>query len=303
MQGDTNDTKTTTQRDGDNKPENDGMPDILIDPPLNTNGGEPHKEGFHKLEKFISRLCIGKGVIQEPWPKDVKLYQQIEDKQIILPDKANCLAVKTFLKMCNLEFDVEQRPNAEHMSPSRKVPFLKAGPFVVSELEGIVAFVNNKGITLTEKLDADMKSDMKAYMSLVSNVIETAELYICWMDNEIYNEVTSVRNGSIYPWPLNHIQNRAKRGQVIQKLKVLRWHTKTMQEIIQDVENCCQALSDRLEGEEYFFGTTPTELDALIFGHLFTILTTQLPKDDLANTIKKYPLLLKLVENIEKLYL
>lgn len=80
--------------------------------------------------------------------------------------------------MCGLEFNVEPRANAEAMSPSGKVPFIKAGAFVVSELEAIVQFVNNKGITLTEKLDPEMKSDMRAYMSLVHNVLEVAEVNI-----------------------------------------------------------------------------------------------------------------------------
>ncbi len=36
------------------------------------------------------------------------------------------------------------RSNAESMSPSGKVPFIKAGAFVVSEMDPIVAFVNTK---------------------------------------------------------------------------------------------------------------------------------------------------------------
>ena len=32
-----------------------------------------------------------------------------------------------------------------------------------------------------------------------------------------------------------------------------------------------------LENQRYFFNNKPTELDALVFGHLFSILTTALP--------------------------
>ncbi len=39
---------------------------------------------------------------------------------------------------------VTTRSNAESMSPSGKVPFIKAGAFVVSEMDPIVAFVNTK---------------------------------------------------------------------------------------------------------------------------------------------------------------
>ncbi|MPC17173.1 Metaxin-2 [Portunus trituberculatus] len=56
-----------------------------------------------------------------------------------------------------------------------RVPFIKAGAFVVAELDPIVAFVANKGVTLTERLDTTQKADMRAYMSLVSNVLANAE--------------------------------------------------------------------------------------------------------------------------------
>lgn len=106
----------------------------------------------------------------------MKLFQPYEVEQILLPDNANCLAVQAFLKMCDLEFQVEPRANAEAMSPTGKVPFIKAGRFVTAELEGIVQFVNGKGISLTDKLDNEQKSDLRAYMTLVRNVIEIAEV-------------------------------------------------------------------------------------------------------------------------------
>ena len=49
-------------------------------------------------------------------------------------------------------------------------------------MEPIVAFVNTKGISLTAQLDVGQKADMRAYMSLVNNVLGNAELYISWID-------------------------------------------------------------------------------------------------------------------------
>ena len=62
---------------------------------------------------------------QEPWPSNVELYQPYEVEQILLPDNSNCLAVQAYLHMCKLDFTIEMRSNAESMSPSGKVPFIR----------------------------------------------------------------------------------------------------------------------------------------------------------------------------------
>lgn len=85
--------------------------------------------------------CTGEG----EWPKNTILFQPYETEQILLPDNSKCLSVKTFLKMAGLEFIVEARENAEYMSPHRgKVPFIKAGQFLVADFEPIVNFAQTK---------------------------------------------------------------------------------------------------------------------------------------------------------------
>lgn len=57
-----------------------------------------------------------------------------------------------------------------------QLPFIKCGAFVISEMEPIVGFVNTKGIQLSEHLNAAERADMRAYMSLVNNVLLSAEV-------------------------------------------------------------------------------------------------------------------------------
>ena len=76
------------------------------------------------------------------------------------------------------EYTIEMRANAEHMSPSGRLPFIRANKFIIAEVDPIVSFVNTKGITLTSHLDASQKADMRAYMSLVSNVLGNAEVRV-----------------------------------------------------------------------------------------------------------------------------
>ncbi|OAD53116.1 Metaxin-2 [Eufriesea mexicana] len=244
---------------------------------------------------------------QELWPQQITLYQPHEVEQILLPDNANCLAVQAFLKMCDLDFQVEPRRNAEYMSPSGRVPFIKCGAFLIPEFDNIVTFIGNKGKSLSDHLSPECKTDMRVYMSLVNTVLVNAELYICWVDESTLNEVTKVRHGSVYPWPLNHFLNWQKRNEVIKRLSIFGWYNKTIEEVCIDVKNCCTALSDRLEGNDYFSGETPTELDALMYGHINALssINPSLPPtvQEIVTTILEFPKLLKHASRIEQNYL
>jgi metaxin len=51
-----------------------------------------------------------------------------------------------------------------------------------------------------------------------------------------------------------------------------------------------------------FMSSKPNELDALVFGHIFTIITTPLPNNGLAIIVQSYPKLVKLCKRIETRY-
>ena len=55
--------------------------------------------------------------------------------------------LQAYLHMARLDFSLEMRSNAEHMSPSGKVPFIKAGKYVIAEMDPIVSFINSKVCT------------------------------------------------------------------------------------------------------------------------------------------------------------
>ncbi|CAE1276714.1 MTX [Acanthosepion pharaonis] len=237
-----------------------------------------------------------------PWPDDVALYQPYEVEQILLPDSANCLSVKTFLHMCGLNFNLELRVNAEEMSPSGKVPFIKVGAFLISELDPIIAFVNTKGFHISKHLSDTQQSEMRAYMALVENVLVNAELYLSWCHEDVYYEITKPRYSSCYPWPINLILPLKKFAEIKSRLSSIGWYNKSFEDVCEEINTCCQALSERLGNQAYFFGDKPTELDALVFGHLFTLITTDLPVTKFAEVIQKYENLVDFCDKIEDTY-
>ncbi|XP_062302998.1 metaxin-2 isoform X1 [Osmerus eperlanus] len=248
-------------------------------------------------EAFVSQIAAA-----EPWPENATLYQPLREDQILLSDCASSLAVQAYLRMCGLPVQVICRPNAEYMSPSGKVPFVQVGNQVVSELGPIVQFTKAKGHTLSDGLDDVQRAEMKAYMELVNNMLFTAELYIQWCDETTAAEISRPRYSSPFSWPLNHILAYQKQWEVRRKMNAIGWVGKSLEQVYEDVSQCCQALSQRLGTQPYFFNKQPTELDALVFGHLFTILTTRLTSDQLGEKVKAYSNLLGFVRRVEQAY-
>ncbi|XP_075750159.1 metaxin-2 isoform X10 [Rhipicephalus microplus] len=196
----------------------------------------------------------------QPWPDDAKLLQSFEKSQVLLPESTSSLGVQTFLRMAGLDHEVEMRPNVESISPSGNVPVLKCGPFVIAEMDSIVAFVNTKGIQLTQNMSVQQKADIRAYMSLINTVLVNAELYICWANDATYDKV------------------------------------------FEEVQSCCAALSERLGQSDYFFGDKPSELDALTFGHLYCLMTTELLDGRLGQIVSVFKNLVDLCHRVESQY-
>uniref|UniRef100_A0A3Q3EAY6 Metaxin 2 n=1 Tax=Labrus bergylta TaxID=56723 RepID=A0A3Q3EAY6_9LABR len=235
-------------------------------------------------EAFVSQMAAA-----EPWPETATLYQPLKEDQILLSDCASTLAVQAYLRMCGLPVHVVCKANAEYMSPSGKIPFIHVGNQVVSELGPIVQFTKAKGHSLSDGLDDVQRAEMKAYMELVNNMLLTAE-------------ISRPRYSSPYSWPLCKFLSYQKQWEVRRKMNAIGWGGKTLEQVYEDVSQCCQALSQRLGTQPYFFNKQPTELDALVFGHLFTILTTRLTSTELAERIKSYSNLLSFCRRIEQSY-
>lgn len=82
------------------------------------------------------------------------------------------------MKISNLPFEVQMRWNAEWMSPSGRVPFLKCGKFIIPELEAIAQHCEKKGVKpLGQQIFSDDElADMHAYISMINNVLYNAEV-------------------------------------------------------------------------------------------------------------------------------
>ena len=238
----------------------------------------------------------------QKWPDDVTLYQQYQVEQITLPDSAQCLAVEAFLRMSGLSFRVEQRTNAADMSPTGKVPFIQVGSQLIAEFEPIVTFAASKGFCLSRDFPEQSVAEMWAYMSMLDNILSNAEYYVAWMVPDVVAEVTKPRYGCAHPWPLNWFLPWLRQREVRSLMSIKDWACKSLEEVIEEVRVCLRALSEKLDRGKFFLGTEPTELDAVVFGHLYTLQTSKLPGSPFNSVTTEFDNLVKFCKRIETTY-
>ncbi|XP_064556263.1 metaxin-2 [Drosophila montana] len=256
-----------------------------------------------------------------PWPQDVHLYQPPEETQLLLPERASCLAVKTYLRMCRLPFGERQCDNAEFMSPGgrlTKLPLLRLGRHLFTEFEPIVGHVEVTQLShaLSAWLPAEEREDMRSMVTHAENTFTLAELHQCYLQPEIYASHTLPRNGAAHPWPLSSMRRHEKRDEALRLLRVYQWHQLDAAAVRAQLQQCCQLLSDKLEQAEtetetkidsqliasYLYGPQLCELDALVFGHVAAILASQLVSSMLAETVRSYPRLIAHSRRIDEAY-
>jgi len=237
---------------------------------------------------------------KEPWAPDTSMIVPLQPTQILVPENAVILGAQAFLKIARLPYTIRECYNAADISPNGKLPVVKSGAFVVSELDGIVQLAQAKGVNVTDYLNAAERADLRAYMSLVNNVLGNAFLYFTWLDDNVYNNYTKERVGSPYNFPLKYLLPWTMKRKMKAQLNALKWGYRTPEEVYSEVDTCLLALTERLGDADYFFGKAPTELDALVFGYLFTMLTHPLHShSQLCNLVKQHPTLTKFVVKFE----
>ncbi|VDM51872.1 unnamed protein product [Angiostrongylus costaricensis] len=257
---------------------------------LETHELEPHLARYKKALAHLKKALIANKTIDS------------SDDQALSYEYAECLAAQAFLRIAHLSYFVKQRPNAEFISPTGKIPLLRIRRTLIPEFNGIVDFVAKKGIKLCSHLNDAQIAEMRAHMSIMDVLLRKVEMYVMWKHDDTYSKLTRYRYGSVYKWPLNRILPALKRREILLKLQDNGWADKSTEEVLEQYDRALRALSSQLGSKPYLFGNQPTEADALLFGHLFTIITMTLPCMDLKNAILSYTNLQDFVTRVENEY-
>lgn len=161
-------------------------------------------------------------------------------------------------------------------------------------LSQIITFFSDEGFDVDSHLTAEQEADKLAFISLLEQHLKPAILYALWCDHENYNQVTRPAYAKLCGFPRNiwyPASMRHKAEQMILQGATLR-ENQQMSDYRRSIYAKARACMNVIDGQlgkakkakgAYFFGASPSTIDAVIHGYLSVLSAYPLKSAELKN--------------------
>jgi len=259
---------------------------------------------------------------------EATLYS-LPQNELLYADQAETLAAECFLKMSSFfKIRREERSNVQNMSQCNSSTFAiinipgesDKGEVLQNYLQ-IVKFVKSMqknrssantlaaGDAVVEERiynipDESDEQRLKLCQILeLCNRLKQLELYINWCHEPTYLKATQARFQRQKPWPLRQLLTHQRKNFVTNHLKSIGIYPSDIGKIEKEMQSILAILDDCLKHTDFFFNDSlPTELDALVFGHVFTLLATKGVDDRIQQLVHQFQNLVNFSMNINDIY-
>ncbi|KAI9229535.1 MAG: hypothetical protein DHS80DRAFT_22298 [Piptocephalis tieghemiana] len=232
-----------------------------------------------------------------------------------------CLAIATYLALGDKPWAMDTTTSNPHLSSSGLLPVLRVNDTVISGPRPILGYLDDQPDALDRlHLSPSDQASSKAYRSLVSEVLLDATRYLWYKEDENYSKVIRPLQASSLPfwarwWTPIHLASQARD-------KILKYEpspsdpsTKDkkysvgdgpissqmihLPRVYEEAKAVYTALARLLGEKDYFFGSQPSSLDAIVYAHL-SIHLVPLPTSELAHILNKdFPSLIRLTQRVK----
>lgn len=194
-------------------------------------------------------------------------------------------------------------------SPSGSLPALRTNQNeTLSRPSDIIIHLRKQKYNADYDLSAKEGADSLAFISLMEEKLLPALIYWSWVDGKNFVDVTRRWFSEHLPFPLSLVLPGRMQRQQSERLRLLRGeeHIEAEEnlekELFRDAAECMNLLSQRLGQSQFFFGDSPSSLDAFVFGHLAPVLKIKLPNSKLQQHLQGLENLNVFICNILQLY-
>ncbi|KAM4601175.1 metaxin-1a [Polymixia lowei] len=220
----------------------------------------------------------------------------------------DCLVVLAYAKFAGAPLKLHKISNPWR-SPAGSLPALRTNQKdSLSRPSDIIIHLRKQKYNADYDLSAKEGADTLAFISLIEEKLMPALIYAFWIEPKNYVELTRRWYAEHIPFPLNFfLPGRMQRKQ-LDKLRLVKGNEgleageELEKELYRDAVECMNLLSQRLGSNKFFFGDSPSSLDAYVFGHLAPVLKAKLPSGKLQQHLKSLDNLTHFCSNILLLY-
>ncbi|XP_015435763.1 PREDICTED: metaxin-1 isoform X2 [Dufourea novaeangliae] len=216
-----------------------------------------------------------------------------------------CLQVLVYAKFNGINVKVNY--TNPYNAPYGRLPVLQTDMSKLDTAEKIIAYFKEKQCSNSEdRLAPEECATALAYANLLRDKLYPALQFIWWIDKKNVDELIRPWYCRTLPFPIKFYYP----GKFERQSRTLFECLYPIEDNITDIENkvysdarkCLTLLSTRLEDSNYFFGDSPTILDATLYSYLALLLKIPLPNPTLQNHLKACTNLVKYVSRISQMY-
>ncbi|KAI8895392.1 hypothetical protein BC833DRAFT_601453 [Globomyces pollinis-pini] len=181
-----------------------------------------------------------------------------------------CLSIEAYLNLTQVKWVVNEC-SSPYISPSGELPVLKIQFEPITGTASIIKVLKLRGHDLDQDLSPLQLAESQAFISLIEDKLYDALLYTWWIEQDNYVNSIQPTMGTHLSFFNKYMIPGQIRDRVRSRLGVVRYvkfGDDYVPEIYATAHECYKALADKLGEKSFFFGDTPTTLDAIAYGHL-----------------------------------
>nr|XP_011415523.3 metaxin-1 [Crassostrea gigas] len=184
----------------------------------------------------------------------------------------NCLAIEAYCRFSGIPLKVTQGNNPLK-SPSGSLPVFRDGNTTKCDIIKIFDYLKEQNCGNDVSMSRKIQADNKAYICLLEEKLKPAFLHSWWLDANAYTETTRPLFAKASGFPLSlYVTKKMQSSASDAVYTPLQKQDITEQEIdkliYKDAKECINHLSNKLGDQDFFFGDSPTSLDAMVFGYI-----------------------------------
>ena len=211
------------------------------------------------------------------------------------------LKVDAYMRMSGIDFESSSDFNDFKKAPKGKLPYIKDGEQVIADSFFIFDHLKEK---YKAPLEDGITEEQKAISNLIIKSLDE-NFYWCivysrWMRDDTWPTVKETFFGSM-PFPLKVIVPVVARRGVKSALVKHGIGKHSDQEIMRIAESTLDSLSTILSDKTYFFGDTPSVLDAVVYAFVSQVTIVEL-NNPLIEMARKYANLVDFCRRIHQEY-